>query len=53
MWGGPKEWVANGLTSPMLFSPVATSHMAIQAVGTVAGAAAGEAVCMCGLIFIF
>lgn len=44
MWGGPKERVANSLTSPMLVSPVAASHVAIHTVGTIAGAAAREVV---------
>lgn len=51
MWGGPKERVANSLTSPMLVSPVAASHVAIHTVGTIAGAAAREVVCVAGLIF--
>lgn len=40
MWGGPEERAALGLTGPTLFSPVAASHVAIHAVGTIAGAAA-------------
>lgn len=52
MWGGPKEWVANSFTSPVLFSPVAACHVAIHAVGTIAGAAAREVVCVGGLIFL-
>lgn len=51
MWGSPKERAANSLTSPTLFSPVAASHVAIHAVGAIAGAAARELVCVGGLIF--
>lgn len=51
MWGGSKERVANSLTSPMLFSPVAASHVAIHTVGTIAGAVAREVVCVAGVFF--
>lgn len=51
MWGGPNMEAASGFTSRLLFSQVAASHAAIDAVGPIAGAAAREAVCVGGLIF--